>query len=188
MKNAEPEHEQTPEPAGRLGSMIPGPPLIPFAEPWEYELHFPRDARGPAVARTTLKAVLGAHGLSEFIDRAELLTSELATNAVRYALGPAIVRLRWANPVLRVSVTDTCPELPAPSAEGGPYEERGRGLLILDLLADDWGGCRLRESVLGVGGKSIWFELVLRHGDPPSGGCAGDGTGPRPSGMPVLAA
>ncbi|MFK4147185.1 hypothetical protein [Streptomyces sp. NPDC004065] len=81
MKNAEPEHEQSPEPPRQDDHVIPVPPLIPFTEPWEYELHFPRDPRGPAVARTTLKAVLGAHGLGEFTDRAELLTSELTTNA-----------------------------------------------------------------------------------------------------------
>ncbi|MFC5953786.1 ATP-binding protein [Streptomyces pratens] len=188
MKNAEPEHEQTPEPAGRQESTMPGPPLIPFAEPWEYELHFPRDARGPAVARTTLKAVLGVHGLGEFIDWAELLTSELATNAVRYSLGPATVRLCWANPVLRVSVTDTCPDFPVSLVPGGPDEERGRGLLILDLLADDWGGCGLGEAVFGVGGKSVWFELVHGGGDPPPGGCAAGGAGPRPPDLPVLAA
>ncbi|MEU4659279.1 ATP-binding protein [Streptomyces sp. NPDC023723] len=152
MRNAEPEYELRP---------------IPFTEPWEYELHFPRDPRGPAVARTTLKAVLGAHGLGEFTDRAALLTSELTTNAVRHSLGPATVRLRWANPVLRVSVTDTCPLVPVLFGPVGADAEGGRGLFILDLLADDWGGCRLGEEVFGLGGKSVWFELVLGGGDRP---------------------
>ncbi|GAA1007668.1 ATP-binding protein [Streptomyces sp. F-3] len=186
MKNAEPEHEPIPEPADLNGHFVPPPPLIPFTEPWEYELHFPRDARGPAVARTTLKAVLGAHGLGEFTDRAELLTSELATNAVRYSLGPAVVRLRWTNPVLRVSVMDTCPVSPLPLAQQNADAECGRGLLILDLLADDWGGCSLGESLFGVGGKTVWFELVLGGGDPPSGGGAGHGSGPRCPGRPCL--
>ncbi|MFI7875340.1 ATP-binding protein [Streptomyces salinarius] len=96
MKNAEPEYESMPEPSGWTDDRPAfGPAPIPFNEPWEYELRFPR---GPAVARTTLKAVLGAHGLGEFTDRAELLASELATNAVRYSVGPATVRLRWTNP------------------------------------------------------------------------------------------
>ncbi|GHD94828.1 ATP-binding protein [Streptomyces naganishii] len=188
MKNAEPEHEQTPEPLRRDDPVVPAPPLIPFTEPWEYELHFPRDPRGPAVARTTLKAVLGAHGLGEFTDRAELLTSELTTNAVRYSLGPATVRLCWTNPVLRVSVMDTCPVFPVPLAQDRPDAERGRGLLILDLLADAWGGCSLGEPLFGVGGKTIWFELVLGGGDPPPGGGTGDGVAPRPPALPVLAA
>ncbi|MFI5621171.1 DUF1330 domain-containing protein [Streptomyces sp. NPDC051567] len=106
----------------------PVPPPIPFAEDWEYELHFPRDPRAPAIARTTLRAVLRAHGLDELTDRAELLASELATNSVRYTKGPASVRLRWAHPVLRVGVSDPGPvfplALPGPPAWDG---ERGRG-------------------------------------------------------------
>jgi anti-sigma regulatory factor (Ser/Thr protein kinase) len=188
VKNAEPEHDPIPEPPCPGGQFMPSPPLIPFTEPWEYELHFPRDPRGPAVARTTLKAVLGAHGLGEFNDRAELLTSELTTNAVRYSFGPATMRLRWANPVLRVSVLDTCPVFPLPLAQDRPDAEGGRGLLILDLLADAWGGCSLGEALFGVGGKTIWFELVLGGGDPPPGGGNGDGVAPRPPELPVLAA
>ncbi|MFI1565610.1 ATP-binding protein [Streptomyces sp. NPDC020490] len=187
MKNAEAEHEPIPELPGPDDHVLPAPPLIPFAEPWECELYVPRDPRGPAVARTTLKAVLGAHGLEEFTYRAELLTSELTTNAVRYSLGPATVRLRWTNPV-RVSVMDTCPVFPLPLAQGGPHAEGGRGLLILDLLADAWGGCSLGESLFGVGGKTVWFELVLGGGDPPPGGGSGDGSAPKPPELPVLAA
>jgi anti-sigma regulatory factor (Ser/Thr protein kinase) len=112
--------------------LFPSP--IPFNEPWEYELRFPRDPRGPRVARTTLRAVLAAHGLPELGGRAELLTSELATNSVRYSERAASVRLRWLHPVLRVSVSDTSPEFPAPH-EPAADGERGRGLLILDVLA-----------------------------------------------------
>ncbi|WP_240137254.1 ATP-binding protein [Streptomyces sp. MUM 178J] len=165
------------------------PAPIPFADPWEYELHFPRDPRGPAIARTTLRAVLTAHRLHELTDRAELLTGELAANAVCYSSGPASVRLRWTLPVLRVSVMDTSPEFPVPLIPEGPDAERGRGLLILDLLADAWGGCRVGEALLGVGGKSIWFELV--HGDdgpPPPGGLPLLGAGPAAPVRPALAA
>ncbi|MFJ6693787.1 ATP-binding protein [Streptomyces sp. NPDC091294] len=186
MKNAEPEYESMPEPSGWTDDRPAlGPAPIPFNEPWEYELRFPRDPRGPAVARTTLKAVLGAHGLGEFTDRAELLASELATNAVRYSVGPATVRLRWTNPVLRVSVMDTCPLVPVPVVAAGPHAEQGRGLLILDLLADDWGGFRLGESVFGAGGKCVWFELILGGGDWPTGG---GGNGPVAPGDIGLAA
>ncbi|MEU2793237.1 hypothetical protein [Streptomyces sp. NPDC007100] len=55
--------------------------------------------------------MLAAHGVPELVERAELLTSELATNSVRYDKGSASVRLRWAHPVLRVSVSDTAPFL-----------------------------------------------------------------------------
>ncbi|MEU9111817.1 ATP-binding protein [Streptomyces sp. NPDC048483] len=141
---------------------------LAFAEPWEYELAFPRDPRGPGIARTTLRAVLTAHRLDELADRAELLTSELATNSIRHAKGPASVRLRWTHPVLRVSVTDTSPYLPLFLAPPTPEAEDGRGLFILDLVSDEWGGCALGDSLLGPGGKTVWFELAVHPAPPPS--------------------
>ncbi|MCX4964965.1 ATP-binding protein [Streptomyces sp. NBC_00654] len=138
------------------------PTPIPFADPWCYELVFPRDPRGPRIARTTLRAVLGAHELVELSYRAELLTSELTTNSVRYAQGPAGVRLQWRHPVLRISVWDLSPDLPRPyTPPAGPDAEAGRGMAILELVADRWGGCAIGEGELGSGGKTIWFELAL---------------------------
>ncbi|GAA3792509.1 hypothetical protein ACFS5L_12200 [Streptomyces phyllanthi] len=48
---------------------------------WSYALHLPHDPRAPRVARMTLRAVLPAYGISELLDTAELLASELVTNA-----------------------------------------------------------------------------------------------------------
>jgi anti-sigma regulatory factor (Ser/Thr protein kinase) len=168
--------EQSPDPYLLLSCLDPlsGPPYpppLPFVAPWHYELHFPRDPRGPGVARVALRAVLRAHGLGELVDRAELLTSELATNAVRHTGGPASVRLQWLHPVLRVSVYDTCPDLP-PAPGNGPASaatlaDGGRGLLILDMLADRWGGCAIGAGPWGEeGGKAVWFELGVREPEP----------------------
>ncbi|MFF4662831.1 ATP-binding protein [Streptomyces sp. NPDC001282] len=138
------------------------PAPIPFADPWSYELAFPRDPRGPRIARTTLRAILGAHELTELSYRAELLTSELATNSVRHTQGPAGVRLQWRHPVLRISVWDHSPDLPKPYAPAVDQDaEAGRGMAILELVADRWGGCAIGEGELGTGGKTIWFELAL---------------------------
>ncbi|MET8948758.1 ATP-binding protein [Streptomyces sp. NPDC004542] len=155
-------------------SGLPHPPPIPFAAPWHYELRFPCDPRGPGIARVTLRAVLDAHGLAELADRAELLACELTTNSVRHTKGPASVRLQWLYPVLRVSVWDMSPDLPptlpgfADRAVTGPEAdaEGGRGLLILDAVADRWGGCAIGGEPHGPGGKSLWFELTL-PGPPP---------------------
>ncbi|MEW2572443.1 ATP-binding protein [Streptomyces sp. NPDC047070] len=154
-------------------SGTPHPPPLPFTAPWCYELHFPRDPRGPGIARVTLRAVLDAHGLAPLTDRAELLASELATNSVRHTQGPASVRLQWLCPVLRVSVWDMSPDLPpAPGSrrtEVTAHAEDGRGLLILDTVADRWGGCAIGEGKFGPGGKTIWFELNLPAVPPPVG-------------------
>ncbi|MGW3564008.1 ATP-binding protein [Streptomyces sp. NPDC000941] len=139
--------------------MTPHPPPLLFTEPWEYELRFPRDPRGPGIVRATLRAVLTAHGLRELVELASLLTSELATNSVRYSDDCASVRLLWTHPVLRVSVTDTNPELPEPFKPCAELDN-GRGLFILDVLADRWGGCAIGEEPFGLGGKTVWFELA----------------------------
>ncbi|MCX4734901.1 ATP-binding protein [Streptomyces sp. NBC_01363] len=138
------------------------PAPIPFAEPWQYELAFPCDPRSPRIARTTLRAILGAHELAELSYRAELLTSELTTNSVRHTKGPAAVRLQWRHPVLRISVWDMSPDLPKPYAPPiAPHAEAGRGMAILELVADRWGGCAIGEGALGPGGKTVWFEFAL---------------------------
>jgi anti-sigma regulatory factor (Ser/Thr protein kinase) len=145
----------------------PHPSPIPFVEPWHYELRIPCDPRAPRIARTTLRAVLDAHELGELLERAELLTSELATNSVRHTKGPAAVRLQWLHPKLRVSVWDPSPDLPTRCGSGvagpsaPPDADNGRGLLLLDVFADRWGGCSIGEGPWGPGGKTIWFELTL---------------------------
>ncbi|MFF3503091.1 ATP-binding protein [Streptomyces sp. NPDC003247] len=139
------------------------PTPLPFTAPWTYELHFPCDPRAPGIARLTLRAVLAAHGLAGLVDRAELLTSELATNSVRHTKGPAFVRLHWLDPVLRISVWDMSPDLPplAPPLAVPADADGGRGLLILDLLADRWGGCGTDDGPYRPAGKTVWFELAL---------------------------
>jgi anti-sigma regulatory factor (Ser/Thr protein kinase) len=148
----------------------PHPTPIPFNEPWQYELTFPGDPRGPAIARATLRTVLVAHHIKELTERAELLTSELATNSVCHTKGSASVRLQWQYPVLRVSVWDASTDIPQPAAhfeDLDPLAGSGRGLFLLEALADRWGGCAMGPGPLGPGGKTIWFELGLGPGRPP---------------------
>jgi anti-sigma regulatory factor (Ser/Thr protein kinase) len=143
------------------------PTPIPFHQPWQYELTFPCDPRSPRVARTTLRAILQLHGLDELTYRAELLASELTTNSVQHTKGPAGVRLHWLHPVLRVSVWDLSPDLPDPLRRAPSlHDEAGRGLAILQLVADRWGGCAIGDGPHGHGGKTIWFELALPGGPP----------------------
>ena len=148
------------------------PVPLPFTAQWAYELAFPCDPRGPGVARVTVRAVLDAHGLGELAEQAVLLTCELATNSVRHAKGPAGVRLDWLYPVLRGSVWDPAPELsarcrPVPVPVPDLEADGGRGLFLLDALADRWGGCAVGEGAFGSGGKSLWFELILPGHEPP---------------------
>ncbi|MER7405119.1 ATP-binding protein [Streptomyces sp. NPDC000070] len=87
--------------------------------------------------------------------------------------GPVIVRMHWLCPALRVSVWDESPDLP-PFAPGvvmpDPAAPCGRGLPIVESLADRWGGCGFVDGPNGgPGGQVIWFELALGdHFRPPS--------------------
>ncbi|MFC8271380.1 ATP-binding protein [Streptomyces sp. NPDC057271] len=140
--------------------------------PWSYAIHLPHNPRAPRVARLTLRATLTSHGMIDRLDTAELLASELATNAYRHSQGPAALRVRqMEGNWLRVSVWDTNPLIPEPfdhpprrlrpvPTPAPPDSESGRGLHIVQLCADNWGGYPLGDDLLGRGGKLLWFELA----------------------------
>ncbi|HCA88705.1 MAG TPA: hypothetical protein DEQ61_26545 [Streptomyces sp.] len=138
----------------------PDIPLLPGEPPeaWQYSIQLPHDPLGPRIARSTVRVVLAEHGLADLAELAELLTSELATNAFRYSGGPVSVRLKWRDGTLRVSVWDTSANRPAP-AVADIQSEHGRGLLLLAACADDWGTFVMEKGYPGVGGKVVWFSL-----------------------------
>ncbi|MFJ9629119.1 ATP-binding protein [Streptomyces sp. NPDC091280] len=86
-----------------------------------------------------------------------LLVSELVTNAVVHTGCPAVLRLSLPDEAtesatVRVEVADTSCTAPAPRCADGE-ETGGRGLALVDGLADRWGW-----SAEGTG-KRIWCEL-----------------------------
>jgi anti-sigma regulatory factor (Ser/Thr protein kinase) len=104
-------------------------------------------------------------GLSErgeVADVAELLVGELATNAVVHAASSFSLTLFAAHGVLRCEVADA--ESRVPRVLDAGTGESGRGMLLVDALAQRW-GCH-RDGP----GKTVWFEL---------GTCGSDGCGRR---------
>jgi anti-sigma regulatory factor (Ser/Thr protein kinase) len=91
-----------------------------------------------------------------------LMVSELATNSVRHAGSEFTVDIRAAGDAVRVAITDRGsgePEMRAPTSDA----PSGRGLRIVDRLADEWG--------IGDGsaGTSVWFVVRVdakRRDDP----------------------
>ncbi|MEU9283378.1 ATP-binding protein [Streptomyces sp. NPDC048275] len=140
---------------------------------WSYALQLPHDPLAPRIARVTLRAVLAGHRLPQLIDTAELLTSELVTNAYRHSTGPATLRLRaLPGTRLRVSVWDANPYIPPPfDKRTGPLHpipvgaDGGRGLFLVCHYADAWGGYPLGDDLFGRGGKLLWCELGARAVD-----------------------
>jgi anti-sigma regulatory factor (Ser/Thr protein kinase) len=87
-------------------------------------------------------------------DTAILLTSEMVTNALTHGESPVTVAVSWSVEQLRVEVHDRSRYLPAPwPARIAVDDEAGRGLLLVDTLATDWGFYRT------PGGKAVYFTL-----------------------------
>ncbi|MEU3616819.1 ATP-binding protein [Streptomyces sp. NPDC006872] len=140
------------------------------APTWAYTLQLPHDPRAARIARVTLRAVLAGHGMSQLRDSAELLATELVTNAYRHSTGPATLRLRGlGRGRLRVSVWDANPHIPPPFGKrSGPRRlpvpadvdaEAGRGLFLVCHYAETWGGYPLGGGLSGGGGKLLWCEI-----------------------------
>ncbi|MFE1753382.1 SpoIIE family protein phosphatase [Streptomyces anandii] len=116
-----------------------------------------RLARDPAEvgrARAAVREQLHTWGLARLADPAELMVSELVTNAVRHSHGrPVELRLVRGDTLL-CEVDDDDHELPT-LLSAGPGDESGRGLRVVSTLAREWGTSRT------AGGKTVWFELTL---------------------------
>ncbi|MED7924443.1 ATP-binding protein [Nonomuraea sp. LP-02] len=114
----------------------------------------------PATASSVPRARRAARGLlaewdapRETGEAAELLVSELVTNAVRHAHGPVVLSMWARGGRLRCEVADADPRPPRPR-HAGEQDEGSRGLELVQALADAWGSTPSRR------GKIVWFELA----------------------------
>ncbi|HLU97849.1 ATP-binding protein [Thermobifida alba] len=115
-----------------------------------------------------LRSTPGSTVPDELVERAELITSELATNAVRHTRsgdpgGSYEVRVEVDRSEIRAEVRTREPRTPhtAPHVlphAGDPCRATGRGLFLVDLLATRWGG-------LATPAEGVYF--VLRWPDRP---------------------
>lgn len=117
------------------------------------ERRFPGDASSAPSARRFAADVLNAWDLGALVDTARLLLDEIITNAVQHTVGDVRVRLARDAWRLRVEVTDHSNRLPD-MRPMDPDSENGRGLFIVETLADRWG-----HETMDTGGKIVWFEL-----------------------------
>jgi anti-sigma regulatory factor (Ser/Thr protein kinase) len=131
------------------------------------ERQFPPDARSVRAARQFVQLALADD--DDLATRAALIVSELAGNAVVHASSSYTVRIAVGAAVVRGEVVDGDRRLPMPRrANKIPSSDGhgGRGLVIVDAMADRW-GARPEEH----GGKVVWFELDVPdgHGTPTAG-------------------
>jgi|SRR5215467_6239386 len=114
-------------------------------------------------AREQARKALFEWGLGEHTDLAELVVSELVTNAIRHGDGEIQFRMSYARGDLRVEVHDGGTGRPVrrqPTAE----DESGRGLALLDGLIGLYGG---RRGTMNDGrghGKTVYVVIHLAAG------------------------
>ncbi|MCD0481496.1 SpoIIE family protein phosphatase [Streptacidiphilus sp. ASG 303] len=126
----------------------------------------PADLVAVGRVRRQLRAALHRWGVGDLADTAELLVSELVTNALVHTDHGAVLAATLVTPAggtpgrtpphgtrLRVEVRDGASQRPR-ARTPGEHAASGRGLLLVQALADDW-GVQPRGD-----GKATWFELV----------------------------
>lgn len=122
----------------------------------------------PSVARAFVRTTLPAWHLESLTEGVELLASELTSNAVTastdesghpvYVNGRmSVVRVCLLTDRTRVvlEVWDQAPGTPV-VRDVAEYAESGRGLVLVDAIADRWGWCPATGP-----GKVVWAELSL---------------------------
>lgn len=113
--------------------------------------HFTHDPTSVRKARAFVAGAL-EDASEDQRDRAVLITSELATNAILHADSAFTVTATTVDGEIRIAVTDTGGAIPRPRRPDRT-DSHGRGLLITGGLADRWGV----ETT--PGSTTVWFSL-----------------------------
>ncbi|MFH9434609.1 ATP-binding protein [Streptomyces rochei] len=141
-------------------------PEVPGARPASAMLRIACSAEGFARARVFTRETLSGWSLDRHADDAVLVVTELAANAVAHAVpsaaaGAPEIRLGLSLEPGHLTLTVSDPgdgePVPTPS-DGSALREHGRGLCIVDALADDWGWTPRPPA-----GKTVWATLTTRH-------------------------
>jgi hypothetical protein len=114
----------------------------------------PADPALVAPIRKQVVAQLDAWRLNGATFTAELVVSELVTNAIRYGARPIRLRLIHDGATLICEVSDTSHTAPH-LRRAKTWDEGGRGLLLVAQLTQRWGSRHTGE------GKTIWAEIGL---------------------------
>jgi anti-sigma regulatory factor (Ser/Thr protein kinase) len=99
---------------------------------------------------------------TEVSETIALIASELATNSVRHAATAFQIRVERLPDRVHLEVEDDGEGQPVVRTPG-PTDTSGRGLQIVQALADAWGVIPKEESA----GKTVWATIALRAMDDP---------------------
>lgn len=124
---------------------------------------FPDGPASAAAARRFVRTALDG-AARDLVDTAQLLVSELVTNAVLHARTEVEVSVARLEGRVRVGVGDRRPGRGLVPQRCSPYAGTGQGLVLVEQLASPFGADG------GDGGKTVWFELWHDGPAPPSAG------------------
>ncbi len=116
------------------------------------ETQLPSSMNSPQLARAFLRSTLETWKLDGFGDVTELLVTELVANVVTHVGAPMTLRVQRSPATMRVEIDDPSPQQPV-VRHPDPSDEHGRGVLLVDELANAW-GVEGRSD-----GKTVWFEI-----------------------------
>jgi anti-anti-sigma factor len=109
----------------------------------------------PARARALVVDACRRWGISHVIDQAEVIISELATNAVEHAHSAMEVAVVLREHYLDLSVWDRSHNMPVAGEMVAPEAGHGLGLVVVGAMASAWG------SVSTDTGKIVWASLQV---------------------------
>jgi anti-sigma regulatory factor (Ser/Thr protein kinase) len=122
---------------------------------WSYHKAWPCHVENVAEARAFVSVHLVDGGLPIIVEYAQLVVSELATNAVVHARTPFGVTISRYDGVVEIAVGDDDSFEPAvPSAD--VQDQNGRGLRLVELCSNSWG-----VTAPSSGGKSVWARFKI---------------------------
>ena len=126
-----------------------------------YSRTFPCEPETAEIGRKLVRDALHVWRLEDLADGATLIISELVANAVRHTTCREIrLTVRRSNATrVRVGVVDRAPAHLPVLRQADHDGESGRGLLLIDAVADCW-GYDLRGSRRHRWGKEVWAELA----------------------------
>ncbi|MFF9410178.1 ATP-binding protein [Streptomyces anandii] len=142
----------------------------PISPAGHFAMRFSSTPRGARLARRLAGQRLDAWGIPYDCDAHRALTlivGELAANAVRHGRVPGRdfrLALACGATTVRIEVTDTRTEGVPAVATPTDLRDTGRGLLLVERLADRWDWHPRRDGP----GKTVWAQYVLPTGYRPT--------------------
>ncbi|MFI6685854.1 ATP-binding protein [Streptomyces sp. NPDC050485] len=136
-----------------------GPAAHQGDAPSAWRIPLPHTTAAVPIARALIRTALADIDAPADSDTAELLTAELVANAVEHTVGEAPIELvvELLASGCQVEVHDGSPlppgDLTTTGAEPDPWQEHGRGLLLIRTLSS---ACGHRPTAHG---KAVWFTL-----------------------------